>query len=181
MGRPPSDARQRALEAAVAIVHRDGASSLTMDAVAKEAGVSKGGVLHHFPTKDALVLAVVERLTTAWEAAVQARAEMDPQPVGRFVRAFLDTMTDPALTTIGRGLLAAVALNPALLDPMRATYHRCQQRIANDGLDLASAYQCVLVADALWYGAIFDLPPPPKEVLADLRARLVASTRQPCP
>ena len=178
MARPAGDARERALDAAIAIVTRDGAGSLTIDAVAKEAGVSKGGVLHHFSTKDALVLEVVQRLTNLWEAAVDAQAETDPEPVGRYVRAFLVALSEPALTMVGRGLLGAVALNPELLDPMRETYRRCQKRIANDGLDLATAYQCILVADALWYGAIFDLPPPPDDALAELRERLVAATRK---
>ena len=178
MARPASDARDRALGAAVAIVCREGGGSLTIDAVAKEAGVSKGGVLHHFATKDALIHEVVTTMTASWEAAVEARVEQDKQPVGRYVRAFLDAMVDPNLVVVGRGLLSAVALKPALLEPLRETYRRCQKRIERDGLDPVVAYQCVLVADALWYGAIFELPPPPEEVLQALRERLIASTRQ---
>ena len=177
MGRPPSDARDRALQAALTIACRDGAASLTMDAVSKEAGVSKGGVLHHFPTKDALLKELVRFATTAWETAVQAQMELDPQPVGRFVRAFMRATSDPNLAVIGRGLLGAVALNAELLDPLREVYRRCQKRIANDGLDPVVAYRCVLVADALWYGAIFQLPTPPRKVLDELLEQLTTSTR----
>ena len=177
MARPASDAAERALAAALTIVCRDGAGSLTMEAVAKEAGLSKGGVLHHFSTKDTLVRELVESMTRQWEAAVDAAAETDPEPVGRYVRAFMKALAEPALAVVGRGLLGAVALKPELLDPLRQSYLRCQKRIARDGLDPVDAYQCVLIADALWYGAIFDLPPPPEETLTKLRARLDAITR----
>lgn len=180
MARPATDVRERALAAAIALASRDGGHAMTIDAVAREAGVSKGGVLHHFPSKDALVRAVVSLLTERFEAAVDAAAEQDMQPVGRYVRAFLRALSDPALAQVGRAMLSAVAHDPSLLDPLRDSYRRCQQRVARDGLDLVTAYQAILVADALWYGAIFDLPPPPAEVLDALQARLVASTRTDC-
>ena len=46
------------LDAAEAVVAREGITRLTLDAVAAEVGLSKGGVLHHFPTKDRLVEAM---------------------------------------------------------------------------------------------------------------------------
>jgi AcrR family transcriptional regulator len=49
------------LDVAEAVVVRQGIANLTLDAVAAEAGMSKGGLLHHFPTKDRLVEAPVMR------------------------------------------------------------------------------------------------------------------------
>jgi AcrR family transcriptional regulator len=49
------------LDAAEAVVVRQGIANLTLDAVAAEAGMSKGGLLHHFPTKNRLVEALVMR------------------------------------------------------------------------------------------------------------------------
>lgn len=177
MGRPPSDARDRALAAAFELVCRDGAAGLTLDAVAKEAGLSKGGLLHHFSTKDALVRALVERTALLWEAAVESEAAKDPKPVGRYIRAFMRALRDPSIAQLGRGLLAAVALNQALLDPLRESFLRCRARIAADGLDMATAYNCVLVADSLWFASMFDLPLPPEDVLQELQTRLERSTQ----
>ncbi|MFF4615626.1 TetR/AcrR family transcriptional regulator [Nonomuraea jabiensis] len=44
----------------------EGAEALTLEAVARRAGVSKGGLFYHFPTKQALVAAMVDRLTMAF-------------------------------------------------------------------------------------------------------------------
>jgi AcrR family transcriptional regulator len=62
MGRSVSRSatRRRLLDAAVAVVRREGPRALTLDAVAAEAGVSKGGLLYHFATKDDLVDALIE-------------------------------------------------------------------------------------------------------------------------
>jgi len=58
---PPARTRERLLDAAAKVVHRDGAQALTLDAVAQEAEVSKGGLLYHFKSKNDLVNAMVER------------------------------------------------------------------------------------------------------------------------
>ena len=53
--------RKVALEAAHAIIARDGPGRLTLDAIAKEAGISKGGLMHQFPSKHAVLKALLER------------------------------------------------------------------------------------------------------------------------
>ena len=58
----PAPVRDRLLSAAEQVVARDGVRNLTLEAVAHEAGVSKGGLLYHFPTKSSLITAIVERL-----------------------------------------------------------------------------------------------------------------------
>ena len=44
--------RDTILSAAANLVLRKGASRMTLEAVAREAGVSKGGLLYHFPSKE---------------------------------------------------------------------------------------------------------------------------------
>jgi AcrR family transcriptional regulator len=60
--------RERLLDAAEKVVARDGVANLTLDAVAREGGVSKGGLLYHFPSKSALITSVVERLAVQCDA-----------------------------------------------------------------------------------------------------------------
>ncbi|TAN63226.1 MAG: TetR/AcrR family transcriptional regulator, partial [Magnetospirillum sp.] len=40
------------IDAAMAIVRDQGVAKLTLDEAAKKAGISKGGVLYHFKSKD---------------------------------------------------------------------------------------------------------------------------------
>jgi len=52
--------RQKLARAAFDIIRRDGYANFRVAAVAKEAGVSQGGQLHHFPTKEIMTMAAIE-------------------------------------------------------------------------------------------------------------------------
>lgn len=71
MGRRQTIDRDGLLDAAERVVLRDGANSLTIEAVAHEAGVSKGGVLYAFETKDALIDAMMRRVVADYERLVE--------------------------------------------------------------------------------------------------------------
>jgi AcrR family transcriptional regulator len=61
MSRPRVIETDQILNAAEAVVVRDGAGSLTLDAVAREAGISKASVIYDYGSKQALIKAVIER------------------------------------------------------------------------------------------------------------------------
>ena len=79
--------REAILDAAEAVVLADGAAHLTLDAVAERAKVSKGGLLYHFNTKEALLEGMVERQVRRIDAIrLQAMESLPPQP-GRELKA----------------------------------------------------------------------------------------------
>ena len=59
MARPPA-ARGKVLDAYIALLCEEGERAATLDATAARAGVSKGGLLYHFASKEALAEAVIE-------------------------------------------------------------------------------------------------------------------------
>lgn len=62
--------RHRILDAAIAMIDRDGLASLTFDSVAANAGLARGGVLHYFPSRRALIEGIDARLVERWELAM---------------------------------------------------------------------------------------------------------------
>ncbi|MFQ6690371.1 TetR/AcrR family transcriptional regulator, partial [Bordetella pertussis] len=72
MGRKRSIDRDKVLDAAETIVVRDGAKGLTIDAVAREMGVTKGGIQYCYGSKDAMIEALFERWDKAYETLFQA-------------------------------------------------------------------------------------------------------------
>ena len=69
-----------------------GVSAMTLEAVAKEAGVSKGGLLYHFSSKDELIAAMLEHHAARIQKTVEARMAADPNPQGRWFRALVQTI-----------------------------------------------------------------------------------------
>ena len=72
MGRPRVIDREAVLEAAEIVVGRDGAASLTLDAVAAEAGISKASVIYDCGSKESLIRAVIERRVRLDSEKIQA-------------------------------------------------------------------------------------------------------------
>ncbi|NUU68251.1 TetR/AcrR family transcriptional regulator [Enterobacteriaceae bacterium BIT-l23] len=94
----PTRLYRRLLEAAAMIAGRDGIAALSLNAVASEASVSKGGLLHHFPNKQALIFALFHRLLAIMEQAIVELMAADNIAYGRFTRAYLRYLSDPNLT-----------------------------------------------------------------------------------
>ena len=80
-------ARDRILDAAERLIVARGANSLTVEAVITEAQISKGGFFHHFATKDALLTAIIDRLSKRVTDDAAERAARDPEPRGARLRA----------------------------------------------------------------------------------------------
>lgn len=81
--------RRQLLDVAARLAAKQGMASVTLDAVSGASGVSKGGLLHHFPTKNALLDALFESLLERFDEELDERMRADPLPHGRFTRAYL--------------------------------------------------------------------------------------------
>ncbi len=144
--------RTRLLDAAEQTLRGQGMAGLTLDAVAKEAGVSKGGLLHHFPSKDALVEGILRRLFAAFEARAGQYFEREAPAPGRWLRAYVRASfdDDPFPLELSAVLLASVAENGALLALIREDFDHWQRRLLDDGVPPARATVIRQAADASW-------------------------------
>jgi AcrR family transcriptional regulator len=160
---PQARTRDRLLDAAGAVVMRDGAQALTLDAVALEAEVSKGGLLYHFKSKRELVQAMIGRWLTQFQQEIDAA---DPHFVRGWVKA-----SDPAGEELG--MLSALIAEPELLASVRAQYAIWQDRVEREGDDPVDATVARLAADGLWLAELLGLGPPAGELRAKVLARLL--------
>jgi AcrR family transcriptional regulator len=77
-----SSKRIQLLKSAANIVNEQGIEYLTLDAVAKRAGVSKGGLLYHFNNKAALIQGLVNYADELYRTNVnEHKAEQTEQQV----------------------------------------------------------------------------------------------------
>lgn len=111
--------RRRILDAAQDLARTTGPGNLSLDAVAAAAGVSKGGLLYHFPSKSKLMEAVVEDFLSRFDAALSAE-EKTGRPDAA-IRAYIAQFRSERQcgTPPPSGLLAALVEDPGMLDPVR--------------------------------------------------------------
>ena len=130
-------ARDRLLDAAEALARTVGAANLTLDAVAQAASVSKGGLLYHFPSKDALLAAMLERHIGQLDASCCRMLDTLPaDDAAAELKAWVLSMLqpDPVRRDMGAAVFAAAANNPALLDCLRERHAaRIGQVVASSG------------------------------------------------
>lgn len=153
---PRRTLRDTLLDAAETVVIRRGIANLTLEAVATEAGLSKGGLLHHFPSKDRLVEAMVQRSADTWRKCYTEGYERAAPGPGRMCRGLLDHCLSDAegwtqeLQRSSSACFAALAQNPSLIAPMRDAYSELQRRVANDGLPPGVGEAVSAAIDGLW-------------------------------
>src|SRR6476620_7880035 len=92
--------RQQILHAAFALIRREGVARLTIEAVAQEAGLSKGGVLYHFRSKESFIQAMVASLVERFDADIAAARPEEPNgersAPGNWLRAYIRASAGPA-------------------------------------------------------------------------------------
>lgn len=151
--------RMSILLAASIVVKNKGVEKLTLEAVAKEAGVSKGGLLHHYPNKEALIKGMVEELTDDFFTNVLEKVTNTTKDVGKWSRAFIEAVDDDIKDgkEISTALTAALFTNPDILSKFQNQYTVWQKNIENDGIDPIRSTIVRLAADGLWYSEMFGL------------------------
>lgn len=84
--------KNRICEAAIEIAARDGFAAMSLDAVAAEAGISKGGLLYHFGTKEELVQGTLSHFAESVRRMLLERIAADPTPRMRWARGIVSCM-----------------------------------------------------------------------------------------
>ncbi|HEY1845272.1 MAG TPA: TetR/AcrR family transcriptional regulator [Buttiauxella sp.] len=153
----PEQLRQTLLNCAAQIIAAEGLGGLTLDKVVKGTGISKGGLQHHFPSKDELINAVFIDLQQQLIDEVNAGMALDPNPEGSATRAYLNAcgrMMPDEEQAINRALIAAMLADPSLRDSWALFINNA---LPQDDAEPEFAEQlllCRLAADGLWFATL---------------------------
>mgnify|MGYP001218040337 FL=1 len=175
----PELVRRALLDEAARITLEQGLSKVTFQAVADAVGVTKGGVMHHFATKDALILEVFYDAMTKFEAEVNAAMAKDPVSYGSFTRAYID-----ATISLGekgqaefnsQATLYVLMLGDRMLRERWAEWSNEQLKkyAATDNSETLCMVR--LVADGIWLSDFSGIDISDK---ASIRERLINMTQQ---
>lgn len=133
--------RQRILDAAAEIAQEAGPGNLSLEAVAAKAGVSKGGLLYHFPSKAHLMEGVVEGFIRSFEETLTEREAARQGRANSLAEAYLELFVEDhdCSKPPPSGLLAALAENPDFLSPVRRFEREFLDRMKENASDPALA------------------------------------------
>lgn len=175
------------LDAAEEVILRHGIGKLTLDAVARQASLSKSGLLHHFPSKEALVDALVQRKVQEWIDDTTEAYEATPPGRGRSVRSVLGTClsstehwTD-AMRRSSMVLVAALVHDPKHAEHLRKANAQMHERFGRDGIPVGIGELVHLAVHGIWFDWIFGLSDWTPQRLATVRAAIEDLLRRHIP
>jgi AcrR family transcriptional regulator len=168
--------RNAALEAAIAIIARDGPGRLTLDAIARESGLSKGGVMHQFRTKEAVLKALLERQMVHFEQfSTGYLAKVSETSTNPNLATQLATVREAALSpnSAALALVAAMVENPRLMALPREREMERMAAIREEAADPDLAMLRWAGAMGLLLSSLFGMSPLSKDEHQRLFARLL--------
>ncbi|KAA8720744.1 TetR/AcrR family transcriptional regulator [Corynebacterium spheniscorum] len=142
------------LEAAIHIIgEKGGLDALTFDSLAEASGLSKSGLIYHFPSRQQLIIAVHQHLADLWEeelCTIAGAPATELTPEAR-LRAFVCTMAHSANRA---DLVCAlnIAQEPEAAEAWESVMRRWAPNPAQVEDDHAArtAYLVQLLAEGLW-------------------------------
>lgn len=155
MSRPPL-AREAVLDAFTRILVDDGERAATMDATARAAGVSKGGLLYHFGSKSALEEALVRRLEELAREDVAEIESADEGVVAAHLRSSQNTGSPLDVTILAVSRLAQNG-NDAASSSLRRVRELWEESLRPHTRDETALQMVLLVSDGLYFNAVLDL------------------------
>lgn len=128
--------------------------AISVNAVAEAAGVTKGGLFHHFPNKQALVNAVLEQLLEMFNNEIDAMISADGLSVGSFTRAYVTAVTKSGSATMSylalwRSMMTDTTIAAVWRDWYTERLVRHQDTDRGQNLELVR-----YAADGIWLGLV---------------------------
>lgn len=175
----PDRLRAQILAATRAVLLDDGPAAVTLDRVLARTDISKGGLQHHFRSKQLLLDALFDHLFGAFVALYEARLADEPPGPARHIRAYVKASSaNSAETRLDGRAAVLLTLGDARY---QARWAELMERVlAADTLDRGTLLACRLAADGLWYGLVCGPAPSDEDANAALQRILqLTDTRTP--
>lgn len=152
-----SNSREKILAAAVDVARETGPGSLSLEAVALRAGVSKGGLLYNFPTKAKLMQGLVERYLRDFEQSLEA-ARADNTSGESLLCAYIRLAAQECAETkpSPSWIFSAIAEDPDFLTPIKAFRRQLFERLKAQTPDAKALLICYLAIEGLRSMNLFD-------------------------
>lgn len=113
-------------------------TGVSLDHIARQAGVSKSGLLHHFANREALIVALVDDAQQQLRESVMKHLDLSENMPGKLLRAYVRAMTSGAEATMqyftAAPTWAGIYQIPRVVEITTADTEWWNENLAADGL-----------------------------------------------
>ncbi|OXM52312.1 TetR/AcrR family transcriptional regulator [Amycolatopsis alba] len=168
-------AKERILDSYEEILVEQGPGGVTLDAVAAHAGVSKGGLLYHFGSKEALVDGLLERLARLSEEDIEQARQAPEGVVSWYLRtAITDVTQRKPLVRTTMATIRIMLNEPRVFEVVQVYNQKVHDLISEHVGDQLTAELVILVGDGLYLRAALgrDDASPLLDRIDEIKARI---------
>lgn len=166
------------MQAALQIAAEKGAGKVTLDAVAKASGLSKGGLLYHFPSKEALIAAMLQHLIDDSERNRSQLAANEPSSALVALLKARALFTERITANTAMAILAAGAEQPALLNPIKHHNTKVLTEILTGQNQPLEVMLLMLASEGLIFQDLLNISPYSAEQKAALEDHLIKRAQE---
>lgn len=174
----PEQVRRKLLDCTGRLAVEQGISRVTIEAVARAAGITKGGLLHHFSSRQALVEAMFADMLDQFEQRISIFMDKDPIEYGRFTRAYVAVcFSDESMNSEfpWNAICLSMASEPGFYESnLKWLDDLLSQHRATDSDPMLEIVR--LATDAAWYVMMTKKDGETIAYARDIRERLIAMT-----
>jgi len=145
------------LEAASKVVLAEGVNRLTLEAVALEAQISKGGLLYHYGTKDELIKAMNLRVIEQFREFIEHELATGASYPKAYLLASLRSLHDTEYLKISTSLLAAISNNHMVLDLWKEDYEKIKENFNKSQVRRELSLLIQATCDGIWFSRVLNM------------------------
>lgn len=168
--------RKKAIKAALTILEREGVGGLTFDSLARESGVSKGGLLHQFRTKHGVLSALLDHQREQFEQirldylAKEGATKAEPT-LSAHIAIYRESIKQHH--SVARAVLAAVVESPELLEDSKTIDADRMKAFQRESGDFELSLLRYFAATGIAFNSLLGLSPLPQSLVNRLFERLL--------
>ncbi|EHK6073763.1 TetR/AcrR family transcriptional regulator [Rahnella inusitata] len=154
--RKPEHLRSMLLSSAIRLTAKNGVAGISLSHVAEAAGVTKGGLFHHFPNKNALMKEVFDLLLLSFEREVDKHIDEDSLVYGCFTRAYIRAVfSEAGGSTPWKALSFTIFTDSSF---SKKWEHWLSKKLGLHGqTDNSDELEIIrLAVDGVWYASLFS-------------------------
>lgn len=150
--------REEILHAASRIISKRGVQRFTIEEVAREANVSKGGFLYHFPSKEKLIIEMNKQVIKTFNERIEHFRSKKYSYHEAYLLATVQSFheSEAELLNMSTSILAAISNDKKILQLWQTEYERLNELLRKETYKLEHSLLVKTVCDGLWFSKMFQ-------------------------
>jgi AcrR family transcriptional regulator len=158
-----AETRDRILDSVLELILEGGVQAVTLSRVCQLSRLSKGGLVHYFPSKESLIVTFIQRAAQRYLEMVESAWAEIPPGAGKRALAFVrEFIADPAAPHDFKhdcvAVMVALIQSGQPIADVRSAFDSVLKQLREDGISRELANTILIAVDGFWFQSVIEDP-----------------------